>query len=94
MGTALQNGYTQMFVEFFERFPVPVKRLDGNADASRLDAEVLRLQSEASDATTEATIDALVEALYCVTSEERQALEVWKSRRRSALDEQVTVADE
>lgn len=80
MGTRLQNGYVQLFVQFFEEFPVPMSVLDVSQDARRLDEIVGALAlGETKD---ESEIDHLVASFYDLTSEETQLLEEWVARNR------------
>ena len=88
MGTALQNGYTQLFVQFFERLPVPKSLLPNHPEASALDKIVLQWSSDRfSNVDGESEVERLVAALYGLTHQERHALDTWAVRKRRVVPE-------
>jgi hypothetical protein len=79
MGTRLQNGYTQLFVQFYRRFPVPPAMARDSAEAARLDGLVLSLAAgrAADEPAIEAEIEEGVAIAYGLSPAEREALDAW-----------------
>lgn len=83
MSTRLQNGYSQLFVQFFEKFPIPASLQDDTAAGDALDALVGELSTGVS--IDDAALEDLVASAYVMSSEERKLVDAWTSRWRIYL---------
>jgi adenine-specific DNA-methyltransferase len=81
MGTRLQNGYTQLFVQFFEKFPVPSQALlNAHETAAKLDTMVT--EATENGKADEAALEAMVGDLYDLGGAERIALQSWADQQQ------------
>lgn len=82
LGTALQNGFTQMFREFYSRMPVPPGMIEFTEDSELLDQIVVQLGSGETTIQVEAQVTETVSSLFDLSQSERVALSNWAVRKR------------
>jgi hypothetical protein len=81
MSSALQNGYRQLFVQFFERFPIPLAATVDSSECAELDELVLNASS--IGLADEMRIDSLICQLYNLSDLEQEAINSWKNLHQS-----------